>query len=91
MGTRNLAEASLEELYDMGGELRKELADIPEESRTDEEDHRVRALCDEANELDTRITLVEMEERRSKADLVSTAGGTRSDHDTSTLGELVVT
>lgn len=92
MGTRNLAEASLDELYEMGGELRKELAAIPEENRTDEEDHRVRALCDEANELDTRITLVEMEDRRAKHALASTMGGIRGDiTDTRSLGEIVVT
>lgn len=89
MGTRNLAEASLEELYDMGTELRKELADLPEGDSRDSD--RVRALCDEANELDTRITLIELEERRAKASLASTAGGTRSDLDTRSLGEFVVT
>lgn len=92
MGTRNLAEASLDELYDMGSELRKELAAIPELNRTDDEDVRVRALCDEANELDTRITLTELEDRRAQHALASTMGGIRGDiSDTRSLGELLVT
>lgn len=87
------ADMSLDELYARGTELRGELKDLQEkQERSDDDTTALRALCEEAVELDTTITLVEMEDRRSKAHLASTDGGFRSDQERpKSFGELVLT
>src|SRR6185437_12710224 len=79
MGVLSLKDASLDQLYDRGTQLRKELAELPDaEIRSDDQTRRVRAICDEAVELDTTITLLELEDRRSHQPVIANEGGIRS-------------
>ena len=87
-----LAELSREDLYARAEELRKDFAGLPEGARSDEDDRRVRAMVAEVSEVDSLITLAELDLRKAAADrLASTAGGLRGDHapDRRTLGELI--
>lgn len=89
----NLAEMSLDELYNRGTELRGELKDLQaKQERSDDDTVALRALCDEAMELDTTITLSELENRKGEERLRSTQGGwiNQSGHEVRSIGDLVV-
>lgn len=90
--TDNIQSKSLEELYQYGAQLRSEFTELHKGERSDESGLRIRSLIDEVHALDAQITLAELEDRRAKAHLASTAGGFRSASggEIRSLGELVV-
>jgi HK97 family phage major capsid protein len=95
---KNIGEMDLDELYSRGDQLRSELAELPASERTDTDQARIRAIAEEAESLDTHITLAELATRReggapgAAGQVVATSGGIRGfGGNAGTPGELIVT
>lgn len=71
MALTNLAEATLEELYDECANLRHEFAELPEGVRSDEDNQRLASLKQRVEDLDHQITLSTLAMRRDEQKLAS--------------------
>lgn len=94
MDTAAMKDASREDLLKHAGELRGELSDLdPTEAGFSD---RIRTMAQEAELVDTHLTLMDLQEHRAVQSLASTTGGVRSNGDGNraefrTLGDLCVT
>ena len=89
----NLAEANLDECYGRAEELREEFTKpggISEGRRGNDPDHdkALKSMFEEIDSVDHMITLLEIQERRDRAQRASLAGGQRSGK-LLTIGEMV--